>query len=147
MDTGETNLQYRTILTFLTLFIFAFIYELVLVWDALRMGNIIQVVGVCMANIAMMVFTALQLETIEITIDLLEEAHHPALRTGNAGLDLMPFLVAIPCVVTLGTITMILMTWKLHQEFAWDILKHIGADYHMTKRLLHYQVSSAIVEL
>lgn len=143
----ETSLQYRTILTFLTLFIFASIYELILVWDTLRTKNTIQVIGVCVANIALLVYTILQLEPIEAAIHLLEEAHPSALKSGSAWLDVMPFLVAIPCIIALGTITMVLMTWKLYQQFAWDILKHIGADYRMKKRLLHYQVSWPIAEL
>lgn len=136
----DVDAEYKTIPTFLTLFIFAFIYELVLVWDALRMKNTIQVIFVCVANVAFLVFTAIQIDQIKEAIDILTIAKG-ALREDDLWEDIIPFLGVIPGVVGLGTIIMVFIAWKLYQEFAWDILKHIGADYRMKKRFLYYQVS------
>ena len=138
-DSRTVDAQYKTIPTFLTLFIFGFIYELVLVWDALRMKNTIQVMFVCAANLALLVFTAIQIDQINEAIDALTR-DAGALRAINLWAEIRPFLVAIPCIVGLGTLIMIFIAWQLYREFAWDILKYIGADYRMKKRFLHYQV-------
>jgi len=126
----------------LTLFIFGFLYELVVVWDALRMKNTIQVIGVCIANLALLVYTAIQIEQIQTAITILGEfnALKPETLSTELWGDVKPYLVAIPAVIGLATVCMGFIAWKLYQEFAWDILKNIGADYRMKKRFLHYQV-------
>ncbi|KAM3561122.1 hypothetical protein MY1884_002545 [Beauveria asiatica] len=140
--------QYLTIPTFLTLFIFGFLYELVIVWDALRMKNTIQVIGVCIANLALLVYTAIQVDQIQVAVTVL--ASFNALAHGITAQelwsDIRAFLVAIPAIIALTTICMAFCAWKLYQEFAWDILKNIGADYRMKKRFLHYQIYIALLK-
>jgi hypothetical protein len=135
-----------TIPTFLTLFIFGFLYELVVVGDALRLKNTIQVIGVCVANLALVVYTGIQVDSIQSAVRVLQRegvliTHDSAAATWE---DVRPFLVTIPAVISLGTIIMTFICWKLYQVFAWDILKNIGADYRMKRRFLHYQVCPAL---
>lgn len=151
-ENSDTNAQYRTIPTFLTLFIFGFLYELLLVWDALRLKNTIQIIGICIANLALLVYTAIQIDQIHEAVDLLGQ--NGALNgayvdakgnqvTAQKALwdEVQPFLIAIPIILAVGTIAMSFVAWKLYQVFAWDILKQIGADYRMKKRFLDFQVS------
>lgn len=130
--------QLKTIPTFLALFIFGFLYELVLVWDALRVKNTIQVIGICIANLALMVYTSIQVDQINEAITILKTQN--AVEELDVWSDVQGILIAIPCIIGVGTICFSLVAWRLYQEFAWDILKHIGADYRMKKRFLHYQV-------
>lgn len=137
------NSQYKTIPTFLTLFVFAFIYELILVWDALRVKNTIQVIGICVCNPALLAYAALQIDQIGNAIDTLESRGviKPNAMGDHDVWDLCrPYLIAIPCIIAVCTLALAFMSWKLYKEFAWDILKQIGADYRMKKRFLHYQV-------
>ncbi|KAJ6785307.1 hypothetical protein PWT90_09224 [Aphanocladium album] len=140
--------QYLTIPTFLTLFIFGFLYELVIVWDALRMKNTIQIIGVCIANLAMLVYTATQVDQIQGAIIVLDgfRALAPNITAVILWGDIKAFLVAIPAIIALTTLCMAFCAWKLYQEFAWDILKNIGADYRMKKRFLHYQIYIALLK-
>ncbi|KAG6186767.1 hypothetical protein E4U36_000367 [Claviceps purpurea] len=148
VDTPDIQSQYKTIPTFLTLFIFGFLYELVIVWDALRMKNTIQVIGVCIANLALLVYTAIQVEQISGAVSKLFQSK--ALQHGMTDTILLQkvkaFLIAIPAIIGLSTLLMVFISWKLYQEFAWDILKNIGADYRMKKRFLHYQVYIALLK-
>lgn len=148
---ANTAAQYKTIPTFLTLFIFGFLYELVLVYDALRLKNTIQIIGLCIANLALMVYTTIQIEQIEEAItDLSAAGAMTGSYTTSSGKavsasdalwgEISGFLIAIPIVLAIGTIVMSWIAWKLYQVFAWDILKQIGADYRMKKRFLYYQV-------
>lgn len=102
------------------------------------MKNTIQVIGLCIANMALLVYTAIQIEQIKEAVDILKG--RGAMVVENLWSDVKPLLVAIPCVLALTTILLGFIAWKLYQEFAWDILKHIGADYRMKKRFLYYQV-------
>ncbi|KAL1857479.1 hypothetical protein Daus18300_010344 [Diaporthe australafricana] len=154
---SDTSAQYKTIPTFLTLFIFGFLYELLLVWDALRLKNTIQIIGICIANLALLVYTAIQIDQIHEALTLLGKNN--GLDGGyvnTAGVQITPqqalwdevqgFLIAIPIILAVGTIVMSFIAWKLYQVFAWDILKQIGADYRMKKRFLHYQVYIALLK-
>ncbi|KAM4058565.1 putative UPF0658 golgi apparatus membrane protein [Hirsutella rhossiliensis] len=147
VEKPEVQSQYKTIPTFLTLFIFGFLYELVVVWDALRMKNTIQVIGVCIANLALLVYTAIQVDQIQVALEVLGvEALKAGITPDELWSDVKPFLVAIPAVIALSTVVLMFISWKLYQEFAWDILKNIGADYRMKKRFLHYQIYIALLK-
>ena len=57
--------QARTIPTFLTLYIFGFLYQIVLVYDALRLKNTIQVIGISLYNIGLLIYAAVQMDQIK----------------------------------------------------------------------------------
>ncbi|KAL2003343.1 hypothetical protein VTN02DRAFT_4253 [Thermoascus thermophilus] len=133
----------KTIPTFLTLYIFGFLYELVLVYDALRLKNTIQVIGICICNVGLLIYGAVQMEQIKEAVGVL--------MVNNAiNMDIWaeskPFLIAIPCIVGLGSAMMAFVAWKLYDEFAWTIYKHISADLRMKRRYLTYQIYIALLK-
>lgn len=134
----QVQSQLKTIPTFLALFIFGFLYVLLLCWDALRMKNTIQVIGLCIANVALLVYTAIQIDQIKEAVDILKQ--QDAMEEADFWISVKPLLVAVPPILAVSSILLGFIAWKLYQEFAWDILKHIGADYRMKKRFLYYQV-------
>jgi len=125
------------------LYIFGFIYQLVLVWDALRMKNTIQVIGLVMYNVGLLIYGAVQMEQIKDAVLQLagEDFINPDIWS-----DTKPFLVAIPCILALGTILMAACAWKLYDEFAWTIYKRISADLRMKRHYLQYQVYIALLK-
>lgn len=135
--------QVRTIPTYLTLFIFAHIFLIGLVYDALRLKNTIQVIGLCIFNGALLIYAAIQMDQIR-------EANAFLLENGKANRniwgDIQPFLIAIPCVLGLCTILMSIVAWKLYDEFAWTIYKHISADLRMKRRYLTFQIFVALLK-
>ncbi|KAK8072452.1 hypothetical protein PG996_005800 [Apiospora saccharicola] len=136
--------QLKTIPTFLALFIFGFLYVLLLCWDALRMKNTIQVIGLCIANVALLVYTGIQIDQIKEAVDILKE--QGAMEEEDFWNSVKPLLVAVPGILAVASVCLGFIAWKLYQEFAWDILKHIGADYRMKKRFLYYQVYIALLK-
>ncbi|KAI8965397.1 hypothetical protein F5Y11DRAFT_9174 [Daldinia sp. FL1419] len=136
--------QIRTIPTFLGLLILGFLYDVVLAWDALRMKNTIQVIGLCVANLALLIYSALQIDQIRVAIGRLK--HYNAFEDLDVWEEVQGVLIAMPCIIALASVGLSFIAWKLYQEFAWDILKHIGADYRMKKRFLHYQVYIALLK-
>lgn len=132
------NSNKQTIPTFLTLYIFGFVYELALVYDALRLKNTIQVIGLCMYNYALLIYAAIQMTQINDAVR--------ALRRDNqiketVWTSVRPFLIATPCVIAVGSMCMSFVARKLYDEFAWTIYKHISADLRMKRRYLTFQVN------
>lgn len=135
----------QTIPTFLTLYIFGLIYELVLVWDALRLKNTIQVIGLCIYNLGLVIYAAVQLSEINQAIDYFStqpslDPHFPHAIDSSVWPSAKPFLIAIPIIIAIGTLAMGFIARKLYDEFSWTIYKHISADLRMKRRYLTYQV-------
>ncbi|KAF7591951.1 hypothetical protein BBP40_000859 [Aspergillus hancockii] len=133
----------KTIPTFLALYSFGFLYELVLVYDALRLKNTIQVIGLCICNIGLLIYGAVQVEQIKDAVENL--ALNGAIDPNVWG-QIQPFLIIIPCVVAMGSLLMMIVAWKLYDEFAWSIYKHISADLRMKRRYLTYQIYIALLK-
>ena len=132
----------RVIPTYLTIFIFGFIYQLVLVYDSLRLKNTIQVIGLCLYNIGMLIYAAVQVDQIRRAIITLHTTNY-IIFSDQLWSDIQPFLIAVPCLLALGTVKMSFIAWKLYEEFAWTIYKHISADLRMKQRFLTFQVRSS----
>jgi hypothetical protein len=126
--------------TYLTLYIFGFIYQLILVYDSLRLKNTIQVIGLGIYNLGMLVYAAVQVDQIHNALNQLNLIIDP----GQLWADIQPRLVAAACLLGLGSVILSLIAWKLYEEFAWTIYKHISADLRMKQRFLAFQVSPSI---
>jgi len=114
---------------------FGFIYQVLLVWDALRLKNTIQVIGLVLYNIGLMIYAAIQFDQIRDAVDALRGKIE-----NDFWEEVRPMLIALPCVMAIGTILFAFIAWKLYDEFAWTIYKHISADLRLKRRYLTYQV-------
>lgn len=121
------------------MYIFGFVYQLVLVWDALRLKNTIQIIGLVLYNVGLLVYGAVQMEQIEdVAKELVPEVQKDVWSSTR------PYLIAIPCILGLGTVLLAFGAWKLYDEFAWTIYKHISADLRMKRRYLTFQIYIAV---
>ena len=94
-----------------------------------------------MYNLALLVYAAVQMDEIHDAVNGLLPSSQIDERTWIA---VKPFLIAIPCVIAVGTLAMSFVARKLYDEFAWTIYKHISADLRMKRRYLTYQVQLAV---
>ncbi|KAL8737964.1 MAG: hypothetical protein Q9181_001186 [Wetmoreana brouardii] len=133
----------HTIPTFLALYIFGFLYQLVLVYDALRLKNTIQVIGLCIYNVGLLIYAAVQMSQIHDAVNLLARHRYIDPTVWD---DERPYLIAIPCIIALGTVLLSIVAWKLYDEFAWTIYKHISADLRMKRRYLTFQIYIALLK-
>lgn len=143
--------QTRTIPTYLTLFIFGHIFLVVLCYDALRLKNTIQVIGICIFNAALLIYAAIQMDQIHDANNFLKKLEiGPDPNTNgikkNIWPVIQPSLIAIPCIIALSTVLMCVICWKLYDEFAWTIYKHISADLKMKERYLKFQIFIALLK-
>lgn len=131
----------RTVPTFLTLYIFAVIYQFVLTIDALRLRNVIQVIGLCILNFCLMLYGAIEQLQISDALKQLNSVIH-----ADQVQSLYPLEVVVPCLIAVGLVLLSFVAWKLYQEFAWTIYKNISADLRMKRRYLMYQVYIALLK-
>ncbi|CAZ81311.1 unnamed protein product [Tuber melanosporum] len=146
-----TKAQTRTIPTYLTLFIFGHIFLVVLCYDALRLKNTIQIIGICIFNAALLLYAAIQMDQIHdantfLTVLGVGPDPNAVGIKENIWPVIQPSLIAIPCVIALSTVLMCVICWKLYDEFAWTIYKHISADLKMKERYLKFQIFIALLK-
>jgi hypothetical protein len=130
--------EVRSIPTYLSLLIFGFIYQLVLVYDALANKNTIQVIGLCLMNLGILVYTAIQIDQIKDATNALVTKNFINSVYWD---EVQPYLIALPCIIALGSVLLSFIAWKLYDEFAWTIYKQISADLRLKRRYLVFQVS------
>ncbi|KAI9889764.1 MAG: hypothetical protein M1814_004966 [Vezdaea aestivalis] len=147
---GTSSVGARSVPTYLVLFIFGLLYQIVLVWDALRLKNTIQIIGICIYNAGLLVYAAVQVDQIKrsITALLNPGPGMPRLLENNENIwqDIKPFLTVVPCILALGSVLLSAVAWKLYGEFSWSIYKHISADLRMKRRYLTYQIYIALLK-
>ncbi|KAF2155264.1 hypothetical protein K461DRAFT_292137 [Myriangium duriaei CBS 260.36] len=134
---GQQAANIRSIDTYLSLFIFGFLYQIALTWDALRLKNTIQVIGLCLYNVGLMIYAIVQTIQIQDAVDVLVEQQSINFSLWNA---LKPYMITVPCIIALATVLMSIVAWKLYDEFSWSIYKHISADLSLKRRYLVYQI-------
>lgn len=112
-------------------------------YDALRMKNTIQIIGLCACNFGLLIYGAVQVRQIQNAVSVLSDMDKisPVVWAQS-----QPFLIIIPCIVALGSLLMTFVAWKLYDEFAWTIYKHISADLRMKRRYLTYQIYIALLK-
>ena len=93
-----------------------------------------------MYNGGMLIYASIQYDQIEKAVDGLFAANYITPSSNPIWTVIRPYLVAVPCIIAFFTVVMSFIAWKLYDEFAWTIYKHISADLRMKRRFLTFQV-------
>lgn len=96
-----------------------------------------------MYNVGLLIYGTVQIEQIQEAVTTLHGKNEISLDIWN---ETRPYLIAIPCIIALGTVLLSGIAWKLYDEFAWTIYKHISADLRMKRRYLTYQIYIALLK-
>lgn len=140
----------RTVRLYLFLFILAYLFELIVVYDALRLSSMIQVVGVCIYNLFLLTYAAVQPLHIEKDFNTLSkslaEGTRPILPPDlDTWHRVRPILLGVTLVQSVATAALLYIAFKLHAEFAWLVYRVVHADLSMKRRLLNFQVSHPLL--
>ncbi|KAG1890977.1 hypothetical protein F4604DRAFT_1610987 [Suillus subluteus] len=130
VGTAFTELGYKTLPCYLALFILAEIFELVMAFDALRLRNIIQLLGIILFHGALIVFSALQFHETNL-------AFTDANQLWNR---VQPFLIVAPCIVAASWFFLVFWIKQLYAEFGWVIFHVVGANPKFKSMYQFYQI-------
>nr|GAT58701.1 predicted protein [Mycena chlorophos] len=146
VDFSSTS-SYKTLPCYLALFAFAEIFELFMAFDALRLRNTIQLMGILLFHMALIVFAAIQVkETKDALVSKSAAecaAHFDMIRCGGSGSlyeSVQPFLIVVPCIIAAAWLAMMFFVKELYSEFGWAIFHVVGANPKMKKMYQWYQI-------
>ncbi|KAF4579036.1 hypothetical protein EYR36_000845 [Pleurotus pulmonarius] len=144
---------YKTLPCFLALFALAEIFELIMAFDALRLRNIIQLIGI--------LGTAPQL-TSKLPASHAVEQTRLALVIGQNCVDnwnsvtcdgpgslwrrVQSYLIVAPCVIGVSWAVMLFFVKQLYAEFGWAIFHVVGANPKMKAMYQWYQIMICLLK-
>jgi hypothetical protein len=130
----------KTITTFLSLLMFGFIYQSLLLYDTLAHRGTIQLAGLCIYAACLCVYTALQVGQIEAAIESLY-AFGIVKPDNTLFITNMRSLTKVNAVMTgLYTLAITIISFKHYIEFQWTIYRQLNADLNMQKRYFIFKV-------
>lgn len=134
-----------TIPTNLGVFIFASIFEVAYIYDALRSKSTVQIGLACFFNLGLLPFAIFQYSQIKKAADRLSVAYEagrvPLVNTdmefwGVSG----PMLLTMPYIIGVCSLLLMASGWYVKIFFSWRSYRHVNADLQMRRRRLTYQV-------
>lgn len=133
--------QYKTIPCYLALFILAEIFELLMAFDALRLRNVIQLVGILGFHLALVVFGAIQVhETHSALVSNNPTSWIDSSGPGSLWHKVLPYLIVTPVIIAASWLSLLFWVRELYFEFGWAIFHVVGANPAMKTMYQFYQV-------
>ncbi|KAF5373641.1 hypothetical protein D9758_000580 [Tetrapyrgos nigripes] len=142
---------YRTIPCYLALFALAEIFELLMAFDALRLRNVIQLIGILLFHLACMVFAAVQVHQTRTALITGTDCDTNADLIkcdvpGSLWRRIEPYLIVAPCVIAGSWLFMLFWIRQLYAEFGWAIFHIVGANPKMKTMYQYYQIMICLLK-
>ena len=131
----------KSIPTFLSLLIFGFFYQCLLLYDTLAHKNTMQLIGLCFYAICLFIYSAIQWDEIEKTLDVLyATTDRQIFLDASAWWEIKPLLTANACLTAIYVLFISFATCKLYDDFQWKIFKQLNADLEVQRRYFAFKV-------
>ncbi|TFK42600.1 hypothetical protein BDQ12DRAFT_283780 [Crucibulum laeve] len=122
LQVSLSSTRYKTLPCYLALFALAELFELFMAFDALRMRNIIQLMGILIFHVALMVFAALQVHQTKTALVTQEGCDRSVSYVncdgpGTLWRRIEPFLIVAPCVIAGSWLMLLFWIKQLYAEF------------------------------
>ncbi|QRW16166.1 Golgi apparatus membrane protein [Rhizoctonia solani] len=163
IDTNDGDFEgdrLKTLPCYFAMFGLAEIFELVMGLDALKLRNIIQLVGICIFHAMLIVSAGLQIhqtrtalvrpEVNGTRINSADSCVGDGIQTcsGPDGLFALveKFLIVVPVILGASLLSMIYFVRELYHEFGWAVFHAIGADPRMKEMYRWYQIMICLLK-
>ncbi|BFZ54171.1 hypothetical protein PYCC9005_001203 [Savitreella phatthalungensis] len=148
------NTTSRTIPTYLAIYICAFVFQLWLAFWACGKRNMFHIFALVIFNFAFLVYSAVQIKEFHNVLfgtapnnDSVFDPDSPlAITRSNHAAQrnafwhhLLPFVIAVPCVIAVGQAVYLVCVFFLYRSFGWDIYQRLGADRSIKRQFIAYQ--------
>ncbi|KAF8329159.1 uncharacterized protein EI90DRAFT_3146049 [Cantharellus anzutake] len=146
-----SNANLRTLPCYFALFILAQLFHLVLTFDALRLRNIIQVIGLLLFQGAITIFAGIQIEQTHTALVTnpganCQQYYVTCSGPGSLWSVLAPFQVVTPVISGVSFIILCYFAWKLYHEFGWAVFRMVGADPQLKNMFRYYQIMIVLLK-
>jgi len=139
----ERRSLFRSLLVYHVLFILAHLFQLVMVFDALRAQNLIQIIAVTGFNVLIFGYSVVQCAQ---TYNLYGGAGRlPREQAAVAAVATVEYVVV--ALLLVFTAALAVLSFKLYKEFGWSIYKRIGADLRMRDIYKNYLILVLLLKL
>jgi len=143
--------RYKTLSCYLALFALAEIFELFMAFDALRLRNVVQLLGILLFHLALIVFAALQVHQTRTALVTQpncdgRDSYVSCGGPGTLWMGVEPFLIVAPCVIAASWLAMLFWIKQLYTEFGWAIFHVVGADRKMKTMYQWYQIMICLLK-
>jgi len=153
VEVDFTETGYKTLPCYLALFALAEIFELLMAFDALRLRNVIQLIGILIFHTALVVFAAIQVRQTETALVKrtnclpTDETYYAQCDgPGTLWRKVEPFLIVVPSVIALSLVAMMFWVKELYAEFGWAIFHVVGANPKMKIMYQWYQIMICLLK-
>lgn len=117
-------------------------------FDALRLRNSIQLIGLLIFHAALIIAAALQVYETRTALvtsgdcdgTLSTSNYVNCGGPGTLWAKVKPLLIIAPCVMSLSWLLMLFFVTKLYEEFGWAIFHVVGANPKMKNMFRYYQI-------
>ncbi|ORY07120.1 hypothetical protein K493DRAFT_273791 [Basidiobolus meristosporus CBS 931.73] len=131
------NSDNYTLLVYFIIFISSQLFQVVLVWDALRHQNTIQIIALMLFNLSCFCYSLIQYHQLS-QISGIE---------GAPGKMCQNLTISIAVIMFVFFLLYLWVGYGLYREFGWNIYKRIGADVRLKSRYRTYQIFLTLVKL
>jgi hypothetical protein len=129
----------------LAIFVFTCVYELVLAIDAVHHKNNLLLFAICVSNVCILAFSAMQpnsMKDIARSLPTARDAEWQPLVYIDVDFWERVGPAQIACPIIFGICTLIIWpcAYQLHREYSWAIYRSIHGDMSVKIRFLTYEV-------
>ena len=126
-----------------------YIFQAILTLDAYRIKNNIQIFMQCVCNVCLSISTILQYSQVKDANARITKGYNMfnkpfAKNERNFWQNIAPGLIVCIAVSCACSVSMIVLVFGLHRQFAWALYKHVSPDKRIQDRYFVYQVSLQI---
>jgi len=120
------------------------IFKFAIALDALKLRNVIQLVGLLAFHASLIVFAALQVHEARTALVTLSGSNCPQYigcdTPGSLWRKVEPFLIVVPCIISAAWLVLIFLVRELYSEFGWAVFHVIGANPRTKTMYQWYQI-------
>ncbi|GAC73243.1 hypothetical protein PANT_9d00014 [Moesziomyces antarcticus T-34] len=147
VDNFTQNL--KTVSVYLAVFVFGSVFQVLIAWDAVRLKNTLQLIGVLIFNIALTITAAIEIRQVRDALNAQDQiaGGYPCPDNPNRlcrARSLFPqvetYLIVVTATCFVAEFFMIYLSYKLWREFGWIVYQKIGADLKVRNMFFWYQL-------
>ncbi|SJX60033.1 uncharacterized protein SRS1_06425 [Sporisorium reilianum f. sp. reilianum] len=139
----------KTVSVYLAVFVFGCVFQVLIAWDAVRLKNTMQLIGVLIFNIALTITAAIEIRQVRDALNAQDQIaggfpcpDDPSrlCRARSLFPSVERYLIAVTGVCFVVEFLLTWLTFRLWKEFGWVIYQKIGADLRVRRMFFWYQL-------